>query len=142
MTTLHLGVLIQPYRLGGKTTGDVASILENKYGVMDAFYRVHGDDVAHAVEDSLGGALESLMMGRMIDPWAGGMRSIEERFREFISSGEAEHVGIPGTPTKAAQRGVSHRFAHPYARRSPRVSFRDTGLYMNSFRAWVERRGT
>lgn len=141
--TLHLGVLVQAYRSSGKkitalTTGDVAQILETKYGIMAAFYRVHGQEVAADIEKSLGGALEALMMGQSIDPWGRATQSIERRFRDFISSREAERVGIPGAPTLAAIRGVNHRLAHPYARSNPRrPSFRDTGLYEASFRSWV-----
>jgi hypothetical protein len=141
--TLHLGILVQPYRSKGKkvsaiTTGDVAEILEAKYGVMGAFYKAHQGDVAKAIEDSLGGAMESLLMGKAINPWDRGMQKIQQSFRDFISSKEAEQVGIPGTPTKAALRGVSHRFKHPYAKHPRRPSFRDTGLYMNSFRAFID----
>jgi hypothetical protein len=137
--TLHLGVIVQPYSNSrrGLTTGDVATFLENKYGVMGAFFRVHGEDMAEAVEQSLTGALEALAMKQQINPWGRGMQMIEREFREFISSREAENVGIPGTPTKAALRGVSHRMMHPYARRGRRPSFRDTGTYLNSFRAFV-----
>ena len=141
--TLHLGVLVQPYRARGKTgavtTGDVARWLEERYGIMQAFYRVHGDDVSQAIEQSLGGAMESLLMGQQVDPWGRGTQAIQAAFRKFISSREAERVGIPGTPTKAALRGVNHRLRHPYAKRNrPRPSFRDTGLYEASFRAWVD----
>jgi len=137
--TLHLGTLVQPYRQRGLTTGDIAEFLEHRYGIMNAFLRVHGDDVMDAVEESLLGALEALAMKQVVDPWGRGMQAIEREFRDFISSREAERVGIPGTPTKAALRGVSHRLLHPYARSNARrPSFRDTGPYMNSFRAWVD----
>lgn len=142
--TLHLGVLVQAYRSPGKkgvavSTADVAQWLENKYGIMQAFYRVHGQDVAKALEDSLGGSMESLLMGRQVDPWGRGMQAIQTALRQFISTREAERVGIPGTPTKAAIRGVNHRLKHPYANRNPRrPSFRDTGLYQASFRAWID----
>jgi hypothetical protein len=145
---MHFGVLVQPYRVSGKkvramTTGDVAKILEDKYGVMAAFYKVHGADVVvPAMEVSLGGAMESLMMGRPVNPWDRGAQMIQAGFRDFISSREAERVGIPGTPTKAALAGVNHRLKHPYRRRNAsRPSFRDTGLYMNSMRVWVEKVG-
>lgn len=141
---LHLGVLVQPYRSGkALTTGDVAEFLEQHYGIMATFFKVHQNDVfVPALEVSLGGALESLMMGHpRADPWARGMQMIQRAFRDFISSREAERVGIPGTPTKAALRGVNHRRKHPYAKRNPpRPSFRDTGLYMNSMRAWIEQK--
>lgn len=143
--TLHLGVIEQPYRSrsgksGALTTGDVAEILEHNYGVMGAFVRVHGDDViGKALEDSLAGAIEALAAGQAVDPWGRGMQRIGAAFREFISSGEAERVGIPGTPTAAALRGVNHRLAHPYRMRNKRrPSFRDTGLYMASMRAWID----
>lgn len=140
--TLHLGVLVQPYRTSNKkatavTTGDVAQWLENRYGIMAAFYRVHEADVAKAIENSLDGAMESLLMGRAVDPWGTGMQQIQEEFRDFISSKQAEQVGIPNTPTHAAIMGYSHRRKHPYARGPRRPSFRDTGLYMNSFRSWI-----
>jgi hypothetical protein len=141
--TLHLGVLVQPYRSKNRkaaalTTGDVAGFLEAKYGIMAAFYRVHDKDVAKSLESSLGGAMESLLMGKIIDPWGRANQSIQAQFRDFISSREVERVGIPGTPTKAALAGVNHRLKHPYRRANARrPSFRDTGMYMNSFRSWM-----
>lgn len=146
--TLHLGVVEQPYRAyssSGKgktlavTTYDVAQILERKYGVMQAYYTAHANEIAHWVEDSLAGALESLAMGGKVDPWGSATQKIAGGFRQFISSMEAERVGIPGTPTRAAVRGVNHRFKRPYSRKNPRrPSFRDTGLYMASVRSWID----
>lgn len=142
--TLHLGVIDQPYRTDSRqaraiTTGQVAEILEAKYEVMQTFARVHWPVIESAVEGSIQGALEALFMGRQIDPWGRGMQAIQTKFREFISSYEAERVGIPETPTKAALRGVNHRLKHPYRSSNPRrPSFRDTGTYMGSMRAWVD----
>lgn len=141
--TLHLGVLDVPYRsnsakVSAMTTGDVAEILEAKYGVMETFARVHQEDIAAAIEGSLGSAMESLLSGTAVDPWGSASRSIEDQFKRFIASGEAERVGIPGTPTKAALKGVSHRYKHPYARHPRRPSFRDTGGYVDFFKAWID----
>ena len=106
---------------------------------MAAFWRVHGNDVAKAVEHSLAGSLEALLIGQVVDPFGAAMSQIENDFRDFISSREAERVGIPGTPTQAALRGVNHRLRHPYRKSNPRrPSFRDTSLYMTSFRSWVD----
>lgn len=144
MTTLHLGVEEKPYRSRDKknralTTFDVAKILEAKYGIMATYYRVHGQEIADAITNSLAGAIESLAMGQAVDPWNSGMGKVEERFRLFITSLEAERGGIPGTPTKAALAGVNHRLKHPYAKDNPRrPSFWDTGIYTLSFRAWVD----
>lgn len=142
--TLHLGVLDIAYRVRSKkissiTTGDVAQILEDKYGIFAAYWRVHGNDGAKAIEQSLEGAMEALLMGRAVDPWGSAMQKIQSGFRDFISSREVERVGIPGTPTAAALAGVNHRLAHPYRKSNPRrPSFRDTGLYMASARMWVD----
>jgi hypothetical protein len=142
--TLHLGVVVQPYRsrsakAAAMSTGDVAEILEAKYGLYSAFWRVHQQDCAGDLEVSLGGAMESLMMGRAVDAWGSATQAINQRFRDFINSKEAERVGMLGVPTKAAQLGVNHRLKHPYRKSNPRrPSFRDTGLLVNSFRSWVD----
>lgn len=142
--TLHLGVIDQPYRTPGKkagamTTANVAQILESKYDLMQTFARVEWPVFELAIQVSLQNALEALLMGRRVDPFGRGMQAIQKKFRQFISSYEAERVGIPGTPTQAAKRGVNHRLKHPYRSSNPRrPSFRDTGLYMTSFRAWID----
>ena len=154
--TLHLGVIDQPYRSwvlakGGKkrkpgrtlamTTFDVAKILEAKYGLYSTYCRVHEADIVGALEESLQGSLETLVMRRQLvmNPWARGTQLIADGFKNFINSREAERVGIPGTPTKAAMRGVNHRLKHPYSRRNPRrPSFRDTSLLVDSTAVWVD----
>jgi hypothetical protein len=142
--TLHLGVVVQPYRTKSRkvkavTTGDVAGYLEEKYGVIAIFYRTRGTDIVKALENSMGGALESLLMGQRIDPYAKAMSAIQNSFKQFISSKEVERCGIAGVPTQAALLGVNHRLAHPYAKSNPRrPSFVDTGLYLSSFRAWMD----
>jgi hypothetical protein len=141
--TLHLGVLVQPYRSRGKkasalTTGDVAEILEAKYGIMAAYYRVHEKDVAKMFENSVAGALESMIMGQRIDPFAGATQGIEAGFKQFLSSKEVERIGIAGVPTHAALMGVNHRMKNPYKRRARRPSFIDTGLYSASFKSWCD----
>jgi hypothetical protein len=141
--TLHLGVVVQPYRsksrkATGLTTGDIAEFLESKYGVMGAFYRAHKKDIAKAMENSTQGALEALIMGRkIVDPYGRGMQEIQTRFKDFINLKEIEGLGIPGVPTHAALMGYSQRRAHPYARGPRRPSFRDSGMYVGSFRSWV-----
>jgi hypothetical protein len=137
---LHLGVVDAPYADDpGKTTGDVAEILEEKYDVMAGFMLLHGQEVAAALADGLAGSLESLMMGAPPpdDPFAAGTATIGEQFREFID--REELAGLEeGVPTAAALHGVSHRFKRAYVRRQRRPSFVDTGLYRESFLAWVD----
>lgn len=140
---LVFGVVDFPYQQGsnsGATTGDVAEILEAKYHVMEHFYEAHKEDIARNLEESLSDAIEAVMMGAPSqNPFLAGASEIETRFRHFLSQREMDSLGYPGIPTKAAQKGVSHRFKHPYAKRAPRPSFIDTGLYEQSFRAWLEK---
>ena len=154
--TLHLGVLVQPYRswdlnargtrrkrgaVTALTTGDVAHILEDKYGIMGAFFRVHNRDVMSAIESSLQNATAAIFTGEppdSFDPLGSATQKIQQEMQDFVLSREAEQVGIPGTPTMAAQRGVNHLLLHPYAKSNPRrPSFHDTGLYVSSMRAWT-----
>jgi hypothetical protein len=163
--TLHLGVVDVPYaneaqntkipqaRKGKankplklkssgatKTTGDVAEILEAKYGIMEAFAMWRMPDIAKSLEESLAGELETLLMGGQTsgNPFKSAESAIETMFKNFLGSGEVEHSGLLGVPTQAALNGVNHRLAHPYAKSNPRrESFIDTGGYQTHFKAWV-----
>jgi hypothetical protein len=140
MTTLHLGVVELPYATKeGASTGDVAEWLERKYGIMAAFYRRHGQQVADSMTHALAGQLENLMMGAPAssNPYAGGESKTKAAFDQFLTSGEIESMGIPGVPTKAAQGRRSLRFKSKKAQ-AARPSFVDTGLYDRSFKAWVD----
>src|SRR5258706_1457233 len=69
---------------GTTTTGDVAEILEARYGVMAMFYLLHGQDVADALEKTLQGKLDNLLMGAplsetLFEP--GDLSEIDEEFR-------------------------------------------------------------
>jgi len=139
---LHLGVQDIPYTNSDKTTGDVAQILESKYHVMEIYVEEVGtDNIAKAFEESARNALEDLISGA---PAAGisltndAAGELEAAFRIFIDQKELDYV-VPGVPTQASLKGVNHRFKRPYAKSNPvRPSFRDTGLYMASMRAWTE----
>lgn len=168
MTILHLGVIDIPYDVrvpesmkrvavrtqrggkakvikaspsGGQTTGDVAEILEDKYHIMEVFFEDIGyEAVMGALVNSLEGAIENIQSGAPLSTiklYAGAESEIETAFRLFLGQQELDGV-MPGVPTKAALKGVNHRMVHPYAKRGPRPSFIDTGLYQASFKAWVE----
>ncbi|WP_321913577.1 hypothetical protein [Paraburkholderia sp. J11-2] len=126
---------------GTKTTGDVAEILEEKYGVMDAFMFAHEPDVAHELEDALAGELENMLMGAPLasNPFQKAESAITAMFKQFLSTAAIEHMGIESVPTLAALDGVNHRLKHPYAKGNPRrPSFIDTGMYQSHFVAWVK----
>lgn len=154
MTKLVLGVIDLPYadasyaevrarkpkvKPGGSlSTGDVAQILEDRYAVMQAFYDLHGEQIANELIDAIEGAIESVNMGAplTIDPVGSATSKIEDMFKQMLANKELD--GRLGVPTLAAQEGHSKRFKQPYKKRAPRPSFIDTGLYQASFKAWLE----
>jgi len=125
-----------------KSTGDVAEILEHKYGLFSMFTVLHGQTIADALEEAMAGKLETLMMG---GPTSGDtlltdadLGEIEQAFKKSIDDREYDSR-LPGVPTRAALNGVDHRLKHPYSKGNPsRPSFRDTGLMQTSFKAWVD----
>jgi hypothetical protein len=156
--TIHLGVTEMPYSAAytpqakklkpghrkqqaayakGKTTGDIAEILESKYGIMHYFAAKYMPEIIKAVETAYAGAVKNMMAGGTVTvPSAQAMSTIERQFKNFLAMKEMD--GQTGVPTAASLRGVSHRFKKPYARRASRPSFIDTGLYQASFRAWMD----
>ena len=151
MTTLYLGVVDVPYDNKGSksgksasksepsTTVTVAQALEEKYGVMQAFYDSHQKDISQAITDSVAGALETVVMGGHIgDPFAEAGQAIQSEFRTFLMSAEIESMGIAGVPTQASLERRSLRFKGKVADK-PRPSFIDTGTYELSMRAWIEK---
>lgn len=155
---LHMGVVDVPYAhstapASGKkpptspgstiSTGDVAEILEARYGIMETFFDIHGQGIADEVADALRGKLEDFLLGNpnvdlstpeLLPP--GELGAIEQKFRNLLDTRGLDGK-VPGVPTAASLAGVSHRFLHPYAKRPSRPSFIDTGQYQNAFRAWA-----
>lgn len=139
--TIHLGVVDVPYA-GGKTTGDVAQILEDKYHIMEVFYESLGRDVVQkAIDNSIDKALINLVMGKptnLSDGFASFTTEMDQAFKHFLSQQEMDGV-VGGVPTQAALNGVNHRLKHPYAKSNPeRPSFIDTGTYESHYTTWVE----
>ncbi len=124
----------------GKSAREVAKELEDKYKIVETFYDMEEDFIVSLIEDVMADEIEEIMT--MGVPSKKGISSsdtdkIEKKFRQSLTSQAYDGV-IPGVPTLASQRGVSHLRQHPYAGRGSRPSFVDTGLYMRSFKAWVE----
>ncbi len=121
------------------TVGDVAEILEAKYGIMEFFWDENSDRIGQVLLDAVEGAAESAAMGApaTADPYAQGLSEIESMFRDMLTRRELDGR-VDGVPTMAAQEGHSKRFKRPHKRRKERPSFVDTGLYQGGFRAWVD----
>jgi len=121
-----------------KTTGDVATMLEAKYHIMENFAHRYRPVIVKEVENVLAGQLKNRILGQPTNQpisFAQAGSVIEHHFRAFLDNREMD--GMPGVPTAAAERGVSHRFKHPYKKRAPRPSFIDTGTYQASYVAEI-----
>lgn len=142
---LHLGVLDVPYANGSKTTGDIAEILEQKYGVMEYFASQKADDIAKALETDMIDLLDSLINGVAINsnPFAELSGKTEALLKKALADKFMDGSNFSGrpVPTMASLGGISKRFKdkrNSKKRRGVRPSFVDTGLYRQSFKAWVE----
>ncbi len=126
------------------TTGAVAEILEERYGVMQTFYDRRKEKIAEYLGDSVADAIADALAGRKTrtSPTYGAEQKIEAEFRAFLDANEMNTISklMTGAPiSKAADRGVSHRKKRPNAGVNPsRPAFIDTGLYRQSFRAEVK----
>lgn len=159
-TTLTLGVNDVPYanapapkkvakaskrprkvKSGQQTTGDVATFLENKYGVYQVFVDANQDAINAALRDSVEGAIETYMAGGPMaeDPFAAANSTIDALFKAWLSSGAIEQLGIAGVPTQAALERKSLRFKKGVAPNG-RPSFILSGLYEGNFQSWTETR--
>lgn len=143
---LHLGVLDITYAEangdGTTTTGFVAEKLEQNYSVMQTFVDLNRDKIAGVLADSVAASIQDLVNGAPVkSPTFGGEQKIEALFRTFIYGGEMQRIAdkFGATVSKAAQKGVSSRRKTPTAKRAPRPAFVDTGTFVASFRAWVEK---
>lgn len=135
---LHLGILDVPYTdADGITTGDVAEILEEKYGLLgDGFVPAHAEDIAQVMAESVQASLEALVAGVTVHPFAAGCSQISSMMKRFLTTQEAERVGLPGVPTAAALAGVNKRLKTKRGARRP--SFIDSSEMVSSYVAWVD----
>ena len=144
MVTLHIGVIETKYADSKQAvgTGDVATWLERRYGVLGGFVGAHSQDIANDLAASVKSQITNLMLGSpTTDPFAQATQDIATRAKQFISSGEAERVLAKGkpnpVPTQAAIDRKSSRIKSG-KRSGPRPSFIDTGMYEGSLTAWVD----
>ncbi len=160
MATLTFGVVDVAYVGADEkatTTGDVAEYLEEDFHVMAVFFEAKKNKILELVNDQLGFQIEAMMQGafrphgdRIFLP------EVESLFRDFVTTREIETIT---GQTEAARLGVSHRFkdannrtvspqaivsgkskasrTEAVAARAPRASFVDTGLYVASFKSWL-----
>lgn len=126
------------------TTGDVATILEAKYGLFNAFYEHHEEEIADEFARQMAGELENLITGAppSLAPLQGAAGFVADKFKQAITDKEFDDYGIPGVPTKAAiERGSGKQRSSRFKNKKPAsdASFYDSGLFEDSATAWVER---
>ena len=156
MKQLHLGVVDVAYsdKDGTTTTGDVAGYLEDEYHIMRVFYEMNEEFINQTLADTYAGMIETMNQGNQLGSINGEVISrigkrklagagingkIEERFRDFLDSGELNQMLPAEQQSAAAAAGVNHRKKRPYVKKNkPRQAFIDTGLYQASFRAWID----
>jgi hypothetical protein len=124
---------------GAEDTGTVAEFLEEKYGVMGFFYKKYEAFVAAALADIYRKKLEVMLMGGPIAPSSHTtfLEKVATQFNYFIDRREMDGQ-VEGVPTKASLDAKTSRFKKGRQKKGPRPSFRDTGNYEGSMRAWVE----
>lgn len=126
------------------TTGEVATLLEQRYHVMQTFFDLRKGQIAEALADGMAVRLQDLFRGSPTpgSPLHGAEQKIESMFRQFLDANEMQKLAmaISGLPlSAAAAKGVSHRKKMPFAKKNkPRPAFVDTGLYRASFRATIK----
>ena len=145
MSVLHLGVLDLPHPGGGKaelSTGDLAEILESKYGIYSVFIDANLEKIADDMAESLGDAIDNVLAGAPVpeNPFADAEQQVAADFVSFLDTSEIEKIGVRGTPTEAALKGVNHRLKINKGPRRP--SFIDTGTLRAATTAWVETGGS
>ena len=113
--------------MGAVTTTEVADILEESYNIVHTFSEKKANLMANDLEDAMAKALERYIEKGTVSPNPLGpaVTAIKRRFKKFLNSGEMERMGFDNIPTRVALR-------------EGRPSFVDTGLYRDSFTAWVE----
>jgi hypothetical protein len=132
---LSLGVVEVPYAdITGQDTGEVASLLEAKYGVMQGFVDRNMDHIAGSIEDGIAGALESVLAGapENFNVFGSAMSNIEDRFHDYI---DREEHGIRTKAKDEPKAGA--RKKRQYRKASGKTTFVDSGLYRNNFKAWI-----
>lgn len=168
MASLVLGVLDVAYSDAGgssgeaTTTGEVAEKLEERYGVMQAFYDSRKEKIAQFLADDMAHAITDIAQGKPVESSQsrgfankyhginekysissftyGADKRIESEFNQFIFSNEMQKLSIAttGAPISvAAARGITKRKISK--KNKSRPAFVDTGLYVTSMLAWTEK---
>jgi hypothetical protein len=123
------------------TADKLAKILEGKYGIVETFSEIYGQEINDIIHNGFREVAEHMISNRKSGTTTISMKrlmksytdQVQNMFKTFIDDEEMNGM-IPGVPTDASKgkirkRGISTR---------QRPSFARTGIYKASFRAWVK----
>ena len=140
---IHIGVIPLPEPEYNKktrvTTYDVATILEEKYGLFSFFVSDNIDTIASLITKNIQTSLHRHIQGESEDT-----ATLDTAPSEMLGmlkrslDSQAFDGRIAKVPTKAALKGF-HRLKKPEERYGPpRPSFEDTTTMYQSLRVWAE----
>lgn len=148
---LQIGVIDVPEPEGGSSF-EVAQSLEKRYHLFSAFAATNIDFIAKELTQDATNMFSALLNGEPTGAaFADAGDSITNRFKQFISLGEDESIGLVGVPTQAALSGVTLRtknkksiskvrkgakYVRVYGAKRP--SFIYSGIMQASLKCWVE----
>lgn len=127
-----------------KTTGEVATRLEERYHVMQTFFDLRKGEIAEALAGAMAVRLQDLFRGEATpgSPLHGAEQKIESMFRTFLDANEMQKLAMALTNqpiSMAAAKGISHRKKQPFSKKNKaRPAFVDTGLYRSSMRVTIK----
>ena len=136
---LNLGVVSGvPYPVKEVVTTDqVARYLEEKYSVMEDFYRANKGTIANEVMKAISRHYIAKRRGHAhsgdVD-----LPEVSAKFRDYLD--RSRWLSIAGNvEPQAAAIGVRTRKMQQIVTGVRRPPFIDTGLYRKSFRAWIDK---
>jgi hypothetical protein len=135
--SIEIGVADIPYPEGDGSTSDTANTLEKQYKIFSTYVEFCNKEITQFIENEIVDLINAKIENKIVDtkflePTA---KNIEVHFKYQIASQAIEQMGLRNVPTQAALRGYSWRQKKFTGGR--RASFVDTGLFLNSIRAWV-----
>ncbi|GGA00440.1 hypothetical protein [Dyella caseinilytica] len=137
---LNLGVVDVVYTDGDgtTTTGDVAGYLESRYHIMRIFLEENEGFIHDCITNEVAGAIEIIAQGKRVPKLElrPAMSRIEERFRDALDSGELHRILPQSQQVSDATLKTSSR-KKVMTQTESRQAFIDSGLFQNSFLAWV-----
>lgn len=140
---LDLGVIDEAYSAGEgtKTTAQVARILESKYHVMETFYELHAESIQKALADAVGGAVTSMMVDG-VPRFDLKISKIKQAFTNYLDSGEWERVSGQYIAAAHNRHMIHHNDGSKEQSRRSNRAFIRTGMYLQTFLAWLDTHAT